>query len=131
MKLLLLTLLAPLTIIRERVVNRIEQVVEFIDNGLELAGDLLANRTGFFGEFILSESGRVSTKRGFPVAWTGGLLVAAAVLLPAPTEAACHEHGGYCTAQWHCALWCMMKNCNQSFYCDTEKDANVCDCYEY
>ena len=131
MKLHLLMLLAPLTIIRERLVDGLEQVVEFIDNGLEFAGDLLATGTGFFGEFIQSESGRVSTKRGLPVAWTGGLLVAAAVFLPAPTQAGCHVRGGYCTAQWQCALWCMIQNCNKTFHCDTKDDANVCDCYDF
>ena len=31
--------------------------------------------SGFLADFVLSESGEVSPEQGFPVAWTGGLLV--------------------------------------------------------
>ncbi len=51
-----------------------------------LASDLIgvagsALERGFIAEFARSESGEVSPKQGFPVAWTGGLLVAAMVVL--------------------------------------------------
>ena len=52
---------------------------------VEVAGSALGS--GFIAEFVRSESGEVSPKQGFPVAWTGGLLIAAAVVLGAPDTA--------------------------------------------
>ena len=52
---------------------------------VEVAGSALGS--GFIAEFVRSESGEVSPKQGFPVAWTGGLLVAAAVVFGTPPRA--------------------------------------------
>ena len=49
--------------------------------------------SGFLADFVLSESGEVSPEQGFPVAWTGGLLVAAMVVLGSPPQAAAHCNG--------------------------------------
>ena len=71
---------------------------------VEVAGSALGS--GFIAEFARSESGEVSPKQGFPVAWTGGLLIAAAVVLGAPDTARagqCSARGGSCTADWQCA----------------------------
>ena len=46
--------------------------------------------SGFLADFVLSESGEVSPEQGFPVAWTGGLLVAAMVVLGSPPQDGLH-----------------------------------------
>ena len=61
MKNLLLMLFALLAVIGERLSSAIEQ-----------AGELLTSRTGFVGEFIMNESGRVNPEQGFRVAWAAG-----------------------------------------------------------
>ena len=70
-------LLAVLTIIGECLWSAIQQV-----------GQLLTSRTSFIGEFITCESGRGRPQQALPVAWTGGLLIAAMVILGSPPQAA-------------------------------------------
>ena len=60
---------------------------------VEVAGSAL--ESGFIAEFVRSESGEVSLKQGFPVAWTGGLLVAAMVVLGSPPQVAAHCNGSF------------------------------------
>ena len=95
---------------------------------VEAAGSALGS--GFIAEFVRSESGEVNAKQGFPVAWTGGLLIAAAVVLGAPDTAragACSAQGGSCDANWQCASFCAHKNCTDGFACDIPKD--TCHCW--
>ena len=97
------------------------------DDLFEVVGSALGS--GFIAEFVRSESGEVSPKQGFPVAWTGGLLIAAAVVLGAPDTAragACSAQGGSCTADWQCASFCAHKNCTDLFWCDADYD--ICYC---
>ena len=51
-----------------------------------VAGSALVR--GFIADFVRSESGEVDPKQGLPVAWTGGLLIAAMVILGSPPQAA-------------------------------------------
>ena len=86
--------------------------------------------SGFVGEFVRSESGRVNPEQGFRLAWAAGVIVAAMVVLGAPDTARagrCSASGGSCTAKWQCASFCASKNCTDEFYCST--DRNECDCY--
>ena len=76
-------------------------------------------------EFVRSESGEVSPEHGFPVAWTGGLLVAAMVVLGSPPQAAAHCGGQYhysgCSSDTECSHYCshhMSSNCSGS--CEVE-----------
>ena len=95
---------------------------------VEVAGSALGS--GFIAEFVRSESGEVSAKQGFPVAWTGGLLIAAAVVLGAPDTAraeSCSVQGGSCNATWQCASFCASVNCADEFWCDV--DDNKCHCW--
>ena len=86
---------APLALIGERFSSAIEQV-----------GELLTSRTGFVGEFIMNESGRVNPEQGFRFAWTGGLLVAAAVFLGTPIpSSACPATTG-CSSKADCEGYC-------------------------
>ena len=66
--------------------------------------------SGFLADFVLSESGEVSPEQGFPVAWTGGLLVAAMVVLGSPPQAAAHCNGSShyygCNTNTECAHHC-------------------------
>ena len=94
---------------------------------VEVAGSAL--ESGFIAEFVRSESGEVSPKQGFPVAWTGGLLIAAAVVLGAPDTARaerCEVRGGSCNAKWQCASFCASKNCTNEFHCNVQKDECHC-----
>ena len=43
--------------------------------------------SGFLGEFIPSESGRVNPEQGFRLAWAAGVIVAAMVVLGTPPKA--------------------------------------------
>ena len=56
-----------------------------------VAGSALGS--GFIAEFARSESGEVNPKQGLPVAWTGGLLVAAMVVLGSPPQTVAHCGG--------------------------------------
>ena len=65
--------------------------------------------SGFLADFVLSESGEVSPEQGFPVAWTGGLLVAAMVVLGSPPQAAAHcggLHSISCNNNNDCRIRC-------------------------
>ena len=99
------------------------------DDLFEAAGSALGS--GFIAEFARSESGEVSPKQGFPVAWTGGLLIAAAVVLGAPdtARADCSVQGGSCNATWQCASFCASESCTGGFWC--EADADKCHCWDY
>ena len=111
-------LLAVLTIIGECLWSAIQQV-----------GELLTSPDGFIGEFITCESGHARPQQALPVAWTGGLLIAATVVLGAPDTAraeVCSEVGGSCTADWQCATFCASKNCTDLFWCNIAHDECVC-----
>ena len=75
---------------------------------VEVAGSALGS--GFIAEFARSESGEVSPKQGFPVAWTGGLLVAAMVVLGSPPQASAHcaysPHYQGCSTSTECSHYC-------------------------
>ena len=89
--------------------------------------------SGFLADFVLSESGEVSPEQGFPVAWTGGLLVAAMVVLGSPPQAAAHcPHYGYnnCDSNAQCYTYCRNRGCSGGA-CETkceEKKHTVCKC---
>ena len=78
----------------------------------EVAAQAVASvpRSGFLADFVLSESGEVSPEQGFPVAWTGGLLVAAMVVLGSPPQAAAHCNGSShyygCDTNSECDIHC-------------------------
>ena len=74
----LLMLLALFAVLGERLWSAIEQ-----------AGELLT--TGFVGELIRSESGRVNPEQGFRLAGAAGVIVAAMVGLGTPPKAAAHH----------------------------------------
>ena len=86
--------------------------------------------SGFLADFVLSESGEVSPEQGFPVAWTGGLLVTAMVVLGSPPQAAAHCGGQYhysgCSSDTECSHYCshhMSSNCSGS--CKGPSGTNV------
>ena len=86
--------------------------------------------SGFLADFVLSESGEVSPEQGFPVAWTGGLLVAAMVVLGSPPQAAAHCNNTYhysgCSNDTECSHYCshhMSSNCSGS--CKGPSGTNV------
>ena len=102
MKDLLYTLSGPLAIIGERFSSAIEQT-----------GELLTSRTGFVGEFIMNESGRVNPEQGFRFAWAAGVIVAAMVVLGTPPKAAAHHHCSTvestgCVTDLQCRMWCQV-----------------------
>ena len=83
--------------------------------------------SGFLADFVLSESGEVSPEQGFPVAWTGGLLVAAMVVLGSPPQAAAHCNGSShwygCNTNTECIRYCEVHgNCSGSC------DYGICVC---
>ena len=114
-------LLAVLTIIGECLWSAIQQV-----------GELLTRRTGFIGEFITCESGRARPQQALPVAWTGGLLIAATVILGTPPKAAAHcPHYGYnnCSSNAQCEAYCRNRGCS-GWNCKVQCEENhtVCVC---
>ena len=69
--------------------------------------------SGFLGEFILSESGRVNPEQGFRFAWAAGIIVAAMVVLGTPPKAAAHHHCSIvestgCVTNLQCRMWCQV-----------------------
>ena len=102
MKDLFSTLFASLAVVGERLSSAIEQVNE-----------LLTSRSGFVGEFIMNESGRVNPGQGFRFAWAAGVIVAAMVVLGTPPKAAAHHHCSSiestgCVTDWQCRMWCQV-----------------------
>ncbi len=85
--------------------------------------------SGFLADFVLSESGEVSPEQGFPVAWTGGLLVAAMVVLGSPPQAAAHCNGSShlygCNTNNGCAAHCAHHAGND---CGGSCDYGICVC---
>ena len=62
----------------------------FARRAVAVLADFLSRQKGFWWEFIVSEETGVPAEQGFRVAWTGGLLVAASVVLGMPeTENSC------------------------------------------
>ena len=61
-----------------------KDLFEVATQGIESALD----GSGFIGEFVRSESGRVNPEQGFRVAWAAGVIVAAMVVLGTPPKAA-------------------------------------------
>ena len=80
-------------------------------------------------EFVRSESGEVSPEHGFPVAWTGGLLVAAMVVLGSPPQAAAHCNGSShyygCDTNSECAVHCEVHGGPD---CGGSCDIGICVC---
>ena len=69
--------------------------------------------SGFLGEFILSESGRVNPEQGFRLAWAAGVIVAAMVVLGTPPQAAAHCSGSHyygCNSTSECDGFCAQHN---------------------
>ena len=64
--------------------------------------------SGFLGEFILSESGRVNPEHGFRLAWAAGVIVAAMVVLGTPPKvSACPGSiSKSCSSGWDCRIPC-------------------------
>ena len=85
--------------------------------------------SGFLADFVLSESGEVSPEQGFPVAWTGGLLVAAMVVLGSPPQAAAHCNGSAhlygCDTNSECAVHCEVHGGPD---CGGSCDYGICVC---
>jgi hypothetical protein len=80
----------------------------------------------FMAEFLASETGFVRQRHGLPVAWTAGVLVAAAVILgmPGKAEAYCRQFPG-CAGDAACAAQCQYSGCATG-WCHTP---NECVCY--
>ena len=102
-----------------------------------LASDLIevassALGSGFLAEFARSESGEVCPKQGFPVAWTGGLLIAAMVVLGSSAQpaAACPSHAtSGCSSNAQCTYYCYIAHGCTSGHCCTSSDGSThCDC---
>ena len=94
---------------------------------VEVAGSALGS--GFIAEFVRSESGEVSPKQGFPVAWTGGLLVAAMVVLGSPPQAAASCNQGFyhsCTSRHQCYYVCRVQQTCSYYACPPH--INKCYC---
>ena len=85
---------------------------ERLGSGIEQASDLLTNRTGFVGELIMSESGRVNPEKGFRLAWAAGVIVTAMVVLGSPPQAAAHpyclKYTVSCVHDAMCLQYCMV-----------------------
>ena len=97
-------LTAPLAVIGERLSSPIEQVCE-----------LFMSRTGFVGEFIMNESGRVNPNQGLRLAWAAGVIVAAMVVLGTPPRATAHCASGHpwnCPSHQYCQMACAYHGCN-------------------
>ena len=96
----------------------------------EVAAQAIASApgSGFLADFVLSESGEVSPEHGFPVAWTGGLLVAAMVVLGSPPQAAAHCNGSShyygCNSHSECNNYCSQHACG----CGGSCDYGICVC---
>ena len=122
MKSLLYTLSAPLAIIGEHLSSAIEQ-----------AGELLTSRTGFVGEFILNESGRVNPEQGFRFSWAAGVIVAAMVVLGTPPKAvaSCYDYtSSGCVVHGQCTMWCQIeKGCNYGQCYNPGTKRSYCQCY--
>ena len=115
-------LLAVLTITGECLWSAIQQL-----------GELLTSRTGFIGEFITCESGRGRPQQAIPVAWTGGLLIAATVILSTPHKAAAHcPHWGYdnCDSTSQCLNYCIVRHGCWEAKCKFVESENkdICRC---
>ena len=97
---------------------------------VEAAGSALGS--GFIAEFVRSESGEVSAKQGFPVAWTGGLLVAAMVVLGSPPQASAHcsgvLHWSGCYSSAACNYWCGFHNGCSGYCYHPPKVSPKCKC---
>ena len=100
-----------------------------------LASDLIgvagsALGSGFIAEFVRSESGEVSPKQGFSVAWTGGLLIAAMVVLGSPPPAVAHcgglESSSSCNSNTDCGHHCSGHGGND---CGGSCHQGYCACY--
>ena len=113
----------PLAVLGERLSSAIEQ-----------AGELLTSRTGFVGEFIMNESGRVNPEQGFRFAWAAGLIVAAMVVLGTPPKAAaygsCGSSSSGCVTNGQCTMWCQIyQGCNWG-QCRQFGNSKYCLCYK-
>ena len=87
--------------------------------------------SGFLGEFILSESGRVNPEQGFRLAWAAGVIVAAMVVLGTPEKAAAHcPHWGYdnCDSTAQCANYCIVVHGCWEAVCFKQVNKWVCRC---
>ena len=111
-------------------------LVAAAENLFEVAAQAIASvpGSGFLADFVLSESGEVSPEQGFPVAWTGGLLVAAMVVLGSPPQAAAHcgglESGESCFSDSYCAAFCWNHNeCGGSCQGNTSTQSGICACW--
>ena len=99
-------------------------LVAAAENLFEVAAQAIASvpGSGFLADFVLSESGEVSPEQGFPVAWTGGLLVAAMVVLGSPPQAAAHCNGSShyygCHSDTECSHYCAHHWANCGGNCD-------------
>ena len=81
--------------------------------------------SGFLGEFILSESGRVNPEQGFRLAWAAGVIVAAMVVLGTPPPVAACPQGNSCSSKADCEGYCRGASNHQcSGYC-----SNSASCY--
>ena len=113
-------LLAVLTIIGECLWSAIQQV-----------GELLTSPDSFIGEFITCESGRGRPQQALPVAWTGGLLIAATVILGTPPKAAADcPHWGYdyCDSTAQCLNYCIVVHGCWEAVCFKQVNKYVCRC---
>ena len=90
--------------------------------------------SGFIGEFILSESGRVNPEQGFRLAWAAGVIVAAMVVLGTPPKAAAHHQcssttSSVCVSDGQCGMWCQVwEGCNWGVCHNPGEDDSYCQC---
>ena len=99
---------------------------EGLSSAIEQAGELLTSRTGFVGEFIMNESGRVNPEQGFRLAWTGGLLLAGAVFLGTPNPSSACPGISSCSSKADCEGYCRGGSNHQCS--GTCSNAGLCYC---
>ena len=90
--------------------------------------------SGFIGEFVRSESGRVNPEQGFRVAWAAGVIVAAMVVLGTPPQAAasCGNTSISCTlpgGNAMCLQICTVhRGCNSGYCQPVCENHGLCIC---
>ena len=112
----------------EKIQTAIAAAVSHAAGGIESALD----GSGFIGEFIRNESGRVNPEQGFRFAWAAGLIVAAMVVLGSPpkAEASCNYSSSGCVRHGQCTMWCQIyRGCNYGQCYFPNSPISYCQCY--
>ena len=114
----------------EKIQTAIAAAVSHAAGGIASALD----GSGFIGELIRSESGRVNPEQGFRLAWAAGVIVAAMVVLGSPPKAVAHHSCGSsssgCVSNGQCTMWCQIyQSCNYG-QCRQVNNSKYCLCYK-